>query len=118
MKVKTKELEEGLKNFTGTQCYYRNFTGLKYTDGIRYLAEKTGAYWFIDLVGSYQYMLKDKPFQVWTLTVNDDKTGVVTCKEDTNEPVIVEQKLEYTDFPLKTFECYCIDGVLLLKSEY
>ena len=112
------KIENELKQFTGTECYFRNFTGLKYTEGIQYLAEKAGAYWLIDLIASYQYKLKEVLFQVWTLKVNDDKTAVVTCKEDTNEPVIIEQKLEYTDFPLKTFECYCIEGVLLLKSEY
>jgi len=117
-KNETEKLESELENFTGTENYFRNFTGLKYTDGIQYLAEKAGAYWLIDLVGSYQHLLKEVPFQLWTLTVNDDNKGIVTCKEDTDAPVLVEQKLEYTDFPLKTFECYCIEEVLLLKSEY
>ena len=118
MEIESRELEQELKNFHGTERYFRNFTGLLYTDGIKYLAEKAGAYWLIDLMGSYQYRLKNVPFQIWALKVNNDRTAVVTCREDTDEPVIVEQKLEYTDFPLKTFECYCIDGVLLLKSEY
>ncbi|MFA5858421.1 MAG: DUF6876 family protein [Elusimicrobiota bacterium] len=111
------KLEDELKTFTGTEHYFRNFTGLIFTDGIQYLAEKTGAHWLIDLIGSYQYKLKNIPFQLWTIKVNDDKTAEVICKEDTHTPIIVKQKLEYTDFPLKNFECYCIDGILLLTTE-
>lgn len=117
-KINENDLVRELRSFSGTEQYFRNFTGLKYTDGIKYLADKTGSHWLIDLVGSYQHKLSEVPFQLWTLKVNKDKTGVITCQEDSNLPVIVEQKLEYTDFPLEEFECYCIDGVLLLKSEY
>ncbi len=38
--------------------------------------------------------------------------------EDTGEPVKVRQEIPFTDFPLKDFEFYCIDNVMLLKSEY
>ena len=112
------KLKVELSSFTGTEYYYRHFTGLKFTDGIKYLADKTDCYWLIDLIGSYQNLLKEIPFQVWTVKVNKGGYAVVTCREDTNEPVIVKQEIEYTDFPLSEFECYCIDGVLILKSEY
>jgi len=111
-------LDEELLQFTGTLHYYRHFTGLHYTDGIQYLAEHAGAYWLIDLVGSYQHKLRHVPFQIWTLTVNDDHTARATMREDDNQPTTVRQDIPYTDFPLPTFECYCIDNVLLLKSEY
>ena len=117
-KINEKDLVRELKGFSGTEQYFRSFTGLKFTDGIKYLADKAKAYWLIDLIGSYQHKFEEVPFQLWTLKVNKDKTGVVTCKEDSNLPVIVEQKLKYTDFPLKEFSCYCIGGVLLLPSEY
>lgn len=112
------ELEEDLCQFTGTEHYYRNFTGLHYTDGIKYLAEHAGAYWLIDLVGSYQYKLRGTPFQVWTLSVNEDNTALVTMREDDGRRPKVRQELPYTDFPLPKFEWYCIDNVMLLKSEY
>ncbi len=44
-------LEDELEQFYGTEKWYRHFTGLVYTDGIKYLAENAGAYWLIDLVG-------------------------------------------------------------------
>lgn len=117
-KINAKELRKSLKEFTGTENYYLNFTGIKYTDGIKYLAEKAGAYWLIDLVGSYQHQLKEVPFQLWVLKVNKNKTAVITCQEDSNLPVIIEQKIQHTDFPLKELMCYCIGGILLLPSEY
>lgn len=115
------ESELNLGQFTGTEQYYKHFTGLKYTDGIKYFADKTNAYWFIDIIASYQVMLTvdaDFPFQIWTLRVFKDKTAVVIMKEDTNEEPHVSQEIEYTDFPLDEIEVYCINGVILLKSEY
>ena len=97
---------------------YRNFTGLLYTDGIQYLAERAGSYWLIDLVGSHQPKLQDARFQVWKLEVKEDKSALVTMIEDDGEPIRVSQEIGFTDFPLHEFSFYCIDGVMLLKSEY
>lgn len=114
-----KQLKEDLNHFTGTEKYYASsFGGLKLTDGIHYLRETANCYWFIDIIESYQHKLKDIHFQLWKIVVNDDRTAVVTCIEDIDQPNLVKQELQYTDFPLKEFECYCIDGVVLLKSEY
>ncbi len=117
-----KGLEAALQNFTGTQNYYRNFTSLLYTDGIQHLAERAGAYWLIDLVGSYQPRLRDAPFQLWELKVNTDRSALVTMVEDDGMPNRVSQDIPYTDFPLNDFSFYCCyDGqipVMLLKSEY
>ena len=110
-------IEAGLRYFTGTQRYYRNFTGLLYTEGIQYLAEQAGSYWLIDLVGSHQPRLNAR-FQVWKLEVKEDKSALVTMIEDDGEPIRVSQEIAFTDFPLKHFSFYCIDGVMLLKSEY
>ena len=50
--------------------------------------------------------------------MNQDKSALVTMVEDDGEPVKVRQEIPFTDFPLKNFSFYCIDGVMLLKSEY
>jgi hypothetical protein len=60
----------------------------------------------------------DVPFQVWTLHVNDDRSAVVEMREDDGEPALVSQRIEYTDFPLRAFTLYAVDGVVLLPSEY
>jgi len=113
-------MEMNLDQFTGTESYYKHFTGLLYTDGIKYLADKAECYWFIDIIASYQKEEKVKrcPFQIWQLKVYKDHTAMVNMREDTHEPNVVFQELDYTDFPLDEIEVYCIDGVILLKSEY
>jgi hypothetical protein len=110
-----------LDQFTGTEHYYKHFTGLLYTDGILYLINKTNCHWFIDVIASYQYKFKDVHFQIWKFEkkeVNDLIDAVVTMREDTNKPVRISQDIFYTDFPLDEIEVYCINNVVLLKSEY
>jgi len=109
------KLQNGLNQCIGTTQYFIHWTRiLKYTDGIKFLADNAGAYWLIDAIASYQ---RKEPFQLWELKVKDSK-AVLTMKEDTNEPILVEQEISYTDFPLKEITLYLIDGVLLLTSEY
>ena len=111
-------LEDELAGFIGTTQYHRNFTGLLYTDGVSYLAERAECYWLIDLVGSYQPRLRDIVFQLWELEVHADRSAAVRMREDTGEPVVVEQRIPYTDFPLDQFSFFCVHNVMMLKSEY
>ena len=112
------DLEAELDQFHGTTQYYRNFTGLLFTDGVKYLADSAKCYWLLDLVGSHQPELRNMRFQVWRIKVKHDDSALVTMVEDTGQPVKVRQEIPFTDFPLKDFEFYCIDNVMLLKSEY
>ena len=111
-------LEDELAGFCGTEKWYKHFTGLVYTDGVKFLAESAVAYWLIDLVGSCQPRLGMVPFQIWSIAVHDDRLALVQMIEDTGTPIVVEQRLPYTDFLLRRFEFYCVDGVMMLKSEY
>jgi len=116
-------MELNLDQFIGTENYYKHSTGVEYTDGIKYLADKTNCYWFIDIIASYQQQYRDLPFQIWTLQLYEAGRvnlfdAFVTMKEDSNKPVRVSQNIVHTDFPLKKIEVYCINGVILLKSEH
>ena len=119
----TKELETSLCHFTGTEAYHKFsiLSQLVLTDGVKYLCDKAGAYWIVDIIASYQKKCdKDealKYFQLWELKVTD-RTGVVTCKKDSGVPPTIKQKIPYTEFPLPSIKLYCIDGVILLTSEY
>ncbi len=80
-------------------------SGLLYTEGVQWLAENAGAYWLIDVVGSYQPQCrKDKwlsDFQSWTLTVNQENhQAVVKCERDAGDRKPIIQNIEYSDFPL------------------
>jgi len=122
-KIKTgNEIKNSLGQFIGTTQWFKHWTNLvTYTDGIKYLAEETKSYWLIDLVASYQIKqkIREIPFQLWTIEVNlKDNTGKVTMKEDSDQPIIISQKLPYTDFPIEELQFYVCDGVILLKTEY
>ncbi|MBO3462853.1 DUF6876 family protein [Aetokthonos hydrillicola] len=115
-----------LRNFTGSETlfYIPPFKTFNYTEGVRYLAQEAGAYWLIQLIAGFQ---KDKrlkakweillDFQLWKLTVNEDKTAVLCC-EDGNYNVILSHKIEYTNFPLSEIELFCENQVLLLPTEH
>jgi hypothetical protein len=137
-------LESDLAQFHGTTQYYRSpqpWIPFLYTDGVHHLATKAEAYWILDLIGSWQAeapirndsRLQDMQF--WTLTVNRDRTAQMRCDRDEGNTAI-EQKIEYTDFPLPEIRFYLHHmwcywqfsgtgprktsdyGVLILPSEY
>jgi len=115
-------LEADLAQFCGTENWWKHWTGrITYTDGVKFLAEKAGAFWLIDLVASYQAArLRREEFQVWTLTVDHDRTpmAVATCQADTDAPVLVRQEIDHTDFPLPSIKLWLVNGALMLPSEY
>ncbi len=120
--IKTDEQQkilEELAQFTGSEQYHRSTFGrLRLTDGVHYLRERLGAYWLIDIVESYQPEYGKVPFQLWSISVADDSSAVVEMREDSGLEPLVRQEIPYTDFKLKHYEWYCIDGVVLLQSEY
>ena len=114
-----RDLNDEFKQCTGTEAYYNGFANMiKFTDGIKIMADKFQAYWLIDVVASYQNnKAKGIPFQIWTIKSNSN-TAVVEMIEDTEQPVLIRQKIPFTDFPEGILKMYCIDNILLLPSEY
>jgi hypothetical protein len=115
------DLINDLSMFTGTENYYlHNIGNFQYTDGIKYLAEKANCYWLLDIIGSYQQDKKviNISFQIWELNVSKINSAQITMKEDDGMPIIIKQKIPYTDFPLREIKLYYIDNILILPSEY
>lgn len=114
--------ENDLLQFTGSETWYRHglVRTVLYTDGIRFLAEKAGAYWLVDEVAFAQKAeptVAAEAFQLWTLTVADDLSARLTC-EDGNGRTVWEKQIPFTDFPLGSVKVYFTGGTLLLPSEY
>jgi len=116
--IEATTLEQELQQFTGTEQYYFNsmYKWMNYTDGVKFLAERAGAYWLLDIIGTELKQFNDD-FQIIELEVANNK-AVITSKRDTNEPNLWDRNIEFTDFPEGTWKFYLIDGVLLLPSEY
>ena len=117
---------ENLEQFSGTTSYrWSDFKALKMTDGVQFLQDN-GAGWLITAIASYQPKLNHDnngslDFQVWQLSKieEDGKTyWKLICQADAGEPLLVEQVIEYSDFPLLNIKLFVCDNVLMLPSEY
>lgn len=112
-----------LARFTGSEVYYQNPFGIRYTEGVQYMAEHGGAYWLIDAIASWQRNPKVRndrmlqEIQFWKLTVHEDRSATLICERDQGD-VAIEQQIPFTDFPLAEVKLYLQEGVLLLPSEY
>jgi len=111
-------IKENLQQCIGTENYYQPFLGLKYTDGVKMLADDAECHWLISDLGiAAKLEFSHIPFQLWKLRVKD-KIGLLTMQEDTDAPILYEQKYEYTEFPEGEIELYVFDDIILLPSEY
>jgi hypothetical protein len=121
--MKTEKLSKSdLAEFTGTEKWYRHtlVQNFLYTDGVKYVAEKAGAYWLIDEIAFQQAhpLVKREEFQVWTLNVDlEQSTATLTC-DNGNYQIVFTKQISYTDFPMEEIKIYVADNVILLPSEY
>jgi hypothetical protein len=115
---KIDEIKTGLAYCTGTTQYYKHWLGLRYTDGVKYIADQAGAYWLIDLIASYQPKMRMHDFQVWALSKTE--TGYMAKCTDGNGKFLKRQCFSLSTFPaeLLPFELWLVNGVLILPSEY
>ena len=111
-----------LEQFTGAEYYYRHSINRKvlFTDGVKYLADKAGAYWLLDeiaLIQPYDKRVAVEEFQVWTLSVGCDNAASLKC-DDGNGNVIYSKNIEFTDFPLDEVKLWFANDVIYLPSEH
>lgn len=117
-------IEFELGNFTGTEGYTRwsvLFRNCVLTDGAKYLAEKAGAFWFMDIIGSILSKIKPVEFAVCKLTKDETGSGALFTADDGNGKVFYRQRIKYTDAPFnfKVFAQW--NGellVVMVPSEY
>jgi len=120
-----RELEEGLPGFTGTEEYHRVQTFRRKpvyaTDGVKFLCDKAGSYWLMDIIASWQKALLGEMFQTWKLVVDPRRSAQTTCT-DGNNNTLVTQAIPFTDFPLDEINLYAqVDVekiVIMLPGEY
>jgi hypothetical protein len=104
-------------------------SGLLYSEGVRYVAEKAGAYWLIDAIFSHVRFSKTEQktggFECWRLKLLPEGSvnkAILTC-DDGNGRVVCKQLIPFTDFPFgdgvndREFKLYRENGLLLLPQE-
>ena len=109
-----------LNQFTGTENWYRHWTGrITFTDGAKYIADAAGAYWLLDEIAiaqRYEKALAAEEFQVWKLTVHPNNRATLTC-EDGNDKVVFTKEIEFADFPPEGVTLWFENDTILLPSE-
>ena len=107
-----------LRQFSGTEHWYKHLSGYLYTDGVQYVAQEGGAYWLIDKI-LFTTRAKNnlQEFSAWKLGVNEDRSAILVC-EDGNYHELYREEIEWTDFPLNKIEIWFENGVLILPSEH
>jgi uncharacterized protein DUF6876 len=118
----TKLTEADLRQFTGSENWYRHGINrnVLFTDGAKYIADEAGAYWLLDTIAICQHHEKSvsvEEFQVWKLKVNADRTATLVC-DDGSDKIVYTQHIEFTDFPLDEITLYFTNNVIHLLSEY
>lgn len=122
--ARPKNFNNETAQFTGTSTYYRHFMpGLTYTDGVKYIAEKYGAYWLIDVIFSHvactkaaRQAAKAGHMLICTLTVKDEK-ALFEIKDRDEDCIVARQRIGYTDFPADEQVIWFRHGVAHLPSE-
>ena len=69
------EISNELNQFYGSATLYKHWLGLKYTEGMRYLAQEANCYWLLDAIASHQTTKllsnpKLREFQIWLPELN------------------------------------------------
>lgn len=104
--------------YTGSETFYRHAIvgGVRYTEGVRYVAQAAGAYWLIDEIVLSGISRTAEPWQAWTLKVDGSRATLTA--DDGDGRILKTKAIEYTDFPDPEITIWYIDGTLLLPSEY
>ena len=119
MKTTPKLTEADLRQFTGTEHYYRHSLNrsVLFTDGAKYLADTAEAGWLLDDIALAQLFVKRlarEPFQTGKLSV---RPATLTC-EDGSFNLLHSRPYTYTDFPLDEVVIWFSNGVIYLPSEH
>lgn len=106
-----------LRQYSCIDNYYRHPFGVLFTYGIKALCDKFECYWLLDIICSYYAELRNEDFQVWTLSVNEDATAIITAT-DGNGRELKTQNIMFTDFRAKCAEIWVEGNVVLIPSEH
>lgn len=120
------EALDNLDHFIGSESFYRYspLFPMVLTEGAKYLADNADCYWLFDVVGSVLYprILRGNRFLLARIKKFKTSRGAKFELEDGNGKRLYVQRIDYTDFPLDSYEFYVVGNgtywTAMLKSEY
>jgi len=109
--ISPQELRAKLAHHTGSETFIRSSLNpnVVYTEGVVALCNEAQCWWLTDILASYQSTERfdREHFQAWCIVVDEEtRSAVVSCTNGNSKKPIVEQRLEYTDFPLAHFSLW------------
>lgn len=111
------QIQTEIEKFNGADKLFRDkLTGIKWTPGVKFIADQCEAYWLINIIISCQLIRKVRrePFQVHRLEVSSG--DAVFTIEDGNGNKVYSQKF-WTDFPLDEIMLYFENQTIVLPAE-
>jgi len=113
-------LRRQLARFRRSEEFYpRPPYALVYTTGVRFLAERCGLFWLIDVIAAWQWRALRDPdlaiFQLWELQRIGTRR-ILLCKRDSDN-VAFALPVGDRDSALEYVSLYVQFGVLMLPSE-
>jgi uncharacterized protein DUF6876 len=111
-----------LNRFTGSANVWVHSvnSAVVYSEGAKYVADRGGAHWLLDKIAIFQQCIRRvaaTDFQIWTLSVQQDQSATLTCRDDDSH-VLYKERLYYTDFPLDEVTLWFKESTILLPSEH
>jgi len=117
MKITAEELKSNLEQFFGTENYFKNpLMKYTYTDGVRYFAEKAGAYWLLQEINGMYVNLGCPYFLNIVVKSNKNKADIIV--DDGNYNVLKKKHIGFTDLPEGEWQFFLINNTLMIPSEY
>ena len=115
-----------LAGFIGSETFYRHSLNRKilYTDGVKFFAERAGAYWFLDVLAfELERLRREEEFMSIKLDVAFSKPTAKIVVDDGNGNILHTKDVEFTDAPSGEWKFYMTaaeDGqsVVMLPSGY
>ncbi len=114
-------LRAQLARFRRSEEYYPHPShALVYTPGVKFLGERCGLSWLIDVIAAWQWRaLRDTDlaiFQLWELRLIGTRR-VVACLRDSESVAFRVPVAKHRDSALESVSLYVEFGVLMLPSE-
>ncbi len=106
-----------LRQFSGTEQYYKGYLGTLRTDGVQFFSAHAG--WLITDIESVvkaHPKVKKEEFVSVKVSVKDETAKAVYG--DGNENNLYTQRYTYTDLPDGEYYFYYTNNVLMLSNEY
>ncbi|MCP4158757.1 MAG: hypothetical protein GY760_01675 [Deltaproteobacteria bacterium] len=126
MNNKGNKIKEGLQHFNGSEMFYKiPLIGTRFTDGLKYLANKAECFW---LITDASVIAKSLSNRSHFITIDfkrlsgkereEEQCEAIIKYSDGNGNIYEMHRYNITDFPLDELRLFFVNNTLMLPGEY